>query len=449
MMGATDQTSPAVLVQPSFGEALALWAKIGCLSFGGAAGQIAMLHRAVVDEKKWIEERRFLDSLNFCTLLPGPEAQQLATYLGFLLHGVRGGFAAGLLFVVPGALVMLGLSFLYVLGRGIPVVDGLLFGIKAAVIAIVVEALLKIGKRAFRTRFLVWMAVLSFALLAFLKVPFPVVIGGAALLGAWLAVAKPDLLSLAVRLEAGQPITAQAARAAFQAALVWLVIWWAPVLLAVLWLGPGHLLVELGLFFSKLAVITFGGAYAVLAYLAEAAVHSKGWVKAPEMIDGLGLAETTPGPTILVNQFVGFLAAWRNPAPFSPWLAATLGAIMTVWVTFAPSFVWIFGGAPFVERARSNRRIAGALAMITAAVAGVIASLLLTFALGVLFAKVSVFQAGPLVLPVPDLASLNLAAAGLALLAAFLLFRLHRGVVETVAVLALAGVVATMLPRML
>ncbi|MGL5361728.1 MAG: chromate efflux transporter [Bosea sp. (in: a-proteobacteria)] len=448
-MALADQQSPAALAQPSFREALALWAKIGCLSFGGAAGQIAMLHRAVVDEKKWIEERRFLDALNFCTLLPGPEAQQLATYLGFMLHGVRGGFAAGLLFVVPGALVMLGLSFLYVLGRGIPLVDGLLFGIKAAVIAIVVEALLKIGKRAFKTRFLVWMAVLSFALLAFLKVPFPLVIGGAALIGAWLAVAKPDLLSLAVRPDAGQPSTSKATREAFMAAFVWLLIWWAPVLLAVLLLGPGHLLVELGLFFSKLAVITFGGAYAVLAYLAEAAVHSKGWVKAPEMIDGLGLAETTPGPTILVNQFVGFLAAWRNPAPFSPWLAATLGAIMTVWVTFAPSFVWIFGGAPFVERARSNKRIAGALALITAAVAGVIASLLLTFALGVLFGRVGIWQAGPLVLPIPDLTSLNVAAAGLALLAAFLLFRLHRGVVETVAVLAFAGVAVTMLPKML
>jgi chromate transporter len=365
-----------------------------------------------------------------------------------MLHGVRGGLAAGLLFVVPGALVMLALSFLYVLGRNLPLVDGLFFGIKAAVIAIVLEALLKIGKRAFKTRFLVWAAVASFVLLAFLKVPFPAVIGAAALLGAVLAKARPALLALPERPDAAQPITAQVTRSALMAALVWLMVWWAPVLLAVLWLSPQHLLVELGLFFSKLAVITFGGAYAVLAYLAEAAVHTKGWVKAPEMIDGLGLAETTPGPTILVNQFVGFLAAWRNPAPFSPWLAATLGALMTVWVTFAPSFVWIFGGAPFVERARANRRMAGALALISAAVAGVIASLLLSFSLGVLFGRVGLWQAGPLQLPVPDLSSLNVAAAGLALLAAYLLFKRHRGVVETVGVLALAGVVVTMLPRL-
>lgn len=437
-------TAPAGLASPpTLREATHVWLRVGCLSFGGAAAQIAMLHKTVVDEKRWVEERRFLDALNYCTLLPGPEAQQLATYLGFILHGVRGGVIAGLLFVIPGALLMMALCFLYALGRNLTLVEGLFFGIKAAVIAIVIEALIKIGKRALKTRFLVAAAVASFVALAFLNVDFPFVILAAALAGWFLSVQRPDWLA---RLQAqGVAVKADpaATRAALQAALVWVVIWWAPVALAALSLGAQHILVDVGLFFSKLAMITFGGAYAVLAYLADAAVNDKGWVSAAEMIDGLGLAETTPGPTILVNQFAAFLGGWRNPAPFSPALGAVLAASMAVWVTFAPSFVWIFAGSPYMERVRGNPRIAGALSVITAAVTGVIASLVLKFALGVLFGKVGSFTAGPLVLPVPNLQSLIWPALGLAVVAAIMLFRLHRGVIETVLWLGLAGALVT------
>ncbi len=357
-------------VAPSFGEALRVWAKVGCLSFGGAAAQVAMLHRLVVDEKRWVDERRFLDALNYCTILPGPEAQQLATYLGFMLHGVRGGVAAGLLFVLPGAAVMMGLSLLYALGRDLALVEGVFLGIKAAVIAIVLEALIKIGRRALRTPALIAAALASFVAIAFLKIPFPVLIVTAALIGALMALRAPARLGEGL----GTPLAGRDrpvdAGAAFRAAAAWVAIWWAPVALAALALGPQHLLVDVGLFFSKLAVITFGGAYAVLAYLADAAVHAKGWVTQAEMIDGLGLAETTPGPTILVNQFAAFLAGFRDPAPFGPIFGAVLAATMAVWVTFAPSFVWIFAGSPFVERVRGDLRIAGALRMFTAAVAG-------------------------------------------------------------------------------
>jgi chromate transporter len=440
---AGSKVPDGVAPPPTLAEATRVWLRVGCLSFGGAAAQIAMLHKTVVDEKRWVEERRFLDALNYCTLLPGPEAQQLATYLGFILHGVRGGVIAGLLFVIPGALLMMALCFLYVLGRNLTLVEGLFFGIKAAVIAIVIEALIKIGKRALKTRFLIFAAIASFVALAFLDIDFPYVILAAALAGFILSVQRPEWLGKPQAAATPAKVDPAATRAALLAAAAWVLIWWAPVALAVVTLGAGHILVDVGLFFSKLAMITFGGAYAVLAYLADAAVNDKGWVSAAEMIDGLGLAETTPGPTILVNQFAAFLAGWRNPAPFGPALGAVLAATMAVWVTFAPSFVWIFAGSPFVERVRGNPRIAGALSVITAAVTGVIASLVLKFALGVLFGKVGSFSAGPLTLPVPDLSTLIWPAFGLAIVAGVMLFRLHRGVIETVVWLGLAGAVVT------
>jgi chromate transporter len=441
---AMTSAAPAVAGEPpTLSDATRVWLRIGCLSFGGAAAQIAMLHKAVVDEKRWVDERRFLDALNYCTLLPGPEAQQLATYLGFILHGVRGGVIAGLLFVIPGAVLMMALCFLYALGRNLTLVEGLFFGIKAAVIAIVIEALIKIGKRALKSRFLVAAAALSFAALAFLGIDFPYVIAAAALAGWLLSAARPDWLARPHAAAAPTTPDPVANRAAFQAALTWIVIWWAPVALAAMALGAGHLLVEIGLFFSKLAMITFGGAYAVLAYLADAAVNDKGWLSAAEMIDGLGLAETTPGPTILVNQFAAFLAGWRNPAPFGPALGGLLAAVMAVWVTFAPSFVWIFAGSPYVERVRGNPRIAGALSVITAAVTGVIASLVLKFALGVLFAEVGSVTAGPLRLPAPVLSSMSWPALVLSVIAGVMLFRLHRGVIETVLWLGLAGAILT------
>jgi chromate transporter len=425
---------------PSLAEATRVWLKIGVFSFGGAAAQIAMLHNAVVEDKRWVEERRFLDALNYCTLLPGPEAQQLATYLGFIMHGVRGGVIAGLLFVLPGALIMWALSLIYVLGREITLVQGLFFGIKAAVIAIVLQALIKIAKRSLTTPFLIGAAVLSFVALVVLNIPFPVVILTAGALGAILAVARPGWIGAKA---ASGPVEAPPpgqTATALRAAVIWTVVWWAPVALAVLALGAGHVLVEIGLFFSKLAMITFGGAYAVLAYLADAAVADKGWLSAAEMIDGLGLAETKPGPTILVNQFVAFLAGLRAAEPFSPMVAASLAALMATWVTFAPSFVWIFAGSPFVERVRSEPRVAGALTVITAAVAGIIASLVLRFALGVLFASSSTLSFGPFSLPSPVWGSVIWPAVLLSAVAGALIFALKRGVIETVLVMGAAGV---------
>ena len=414
-----------------FSEALKVWLKIGCLGFGGPAGQIALMHRVLVDEKKWVEESRYLHALNFCMLLPGPEAQKLATYVGWLLHGVKGGLAAGILFVLPGALVMLAVSLLYVLGQGIPVVEGALFGIKAAVLVIVVEALIRIGRRGLKTRFLMTVAGLAFVGIFFLDLPFPLIIVAAAAAG-FVTTAK----SLPGPLEKNASKWREAARAAVVGTALWL----APVVLVVLAFGTSHVLFDIAAFFSKLAVVSFGGAYALLAYMAQQAVESYGWMSAPEMVDGLGLAETLPGPLIKVTQFVGFLAAWRDPAPLSPASAAVLGSALTTWVTFAFPMMLIFAGAPFIEQLRSNHRLSGALAAVTAAVVGVILNLTIWFALHVLFAEVTEARAGPLRWYAFELASLEWKAALLALVAGVLMLRLHRGLVETVAVMAGLGV---------
>ena len=383
--------------KPSFAEALKVWAKIGCIGFGGPAGQIALMHRIVVDEKKWLDEPRFLHALNFCMLLPGPEAQQLATYVGWLLHGVRGGLAAGILFVLPGAVVMLGLSLLYALGRGLSLVDGALFGIKAAVLVIVVEALIRIGKRALKTRLLIGIAAAAFIGIFFFALPFPLIVVGAA----------PDRLP--GRAQCAGPARDQARRRARIRAGRGRVaairhcridrpggLWWTPIPRCDGVARAGSCAGGIGTFFSKLAVVSFGGAYALLAYMAQEVVETNGWMTAPEMVDGLGLAETTPGPLILVTQFVGFLAAFRDAAPFTPITAGVVGAAMTTWVTFAASMLWIFAGAPFVEHLRANKRLTGALAAITAAVVGVILNLSVWFALHVLFGRVQEMHAGPL-----------------------------------------------------
>jgi chromate transporter len=428
------------LASPSFTDLVATFAKIGFLSFGGAAGQIAMMHAIVVDEKKWLDERRFQHALAYCMLLPGPEAQQLATYIGWLTHGVRGGLAAGVLFVLPGALLMLALSFLYMLGTGLSLVDGLFFGVKAAVVAIVVHALLKIAARGLRTRPLYALAATAFLAMLTLDVAFPWIVLGAMAIGALLAYVAPAWLGFGgpeTQRPAGVP--PGATRGAFAAALCCLVAWWAPVALAALALGGDHFLVAVGLYFSKLAVVTFGGAYAVLAYLAQSAVEM-GWVTTGQMIDGLGLAETTPGPTILVNQFVAFVGGWDKASGLPPWLGASLAAAMATWVTFAPSFLWIFGGAPFVDAIRRDRRLAGALAGVTAAVVGVIAFVTLWFGLHVLFREVGEGRAGPLRYFWVSPASLDVAAAALCLVAFALLFGLHRGIVATVAICAALGV---------
>lgn len=443
--GTGTQAAPSAHGKPAFGEIVATFGKIGLLSFGGAAGQIAMMHRIVVDEKKWLDEKRYLHALNYCMLLPGPEAQQLATYVGWLTHGVKGGLAAGLLFVLPGAAIMLALSFLYVLGTGTTLVDGIFLGVKAAVLAIVAQALIKIAKRGLRAPPLYLLAGIAFAAILFLDLAFPLVVLGAGAIGAVAAVYLPAAFSIAAVAEPPAPAPAGRTRTALIAALGCLVVWWAPVALAALLLGSDHILVELGLFFSKLAVLTFGGAYAVLAWLAQAGVEM-GWATTREMIDGLGLAETTPGPTILVNQFVAYLGAMRAPGALPPLVAATLGAMMATWVTFVPSFLWIFAGAPFVEDLRRNTRLAGALAGITAAVVGVIAYIALWFGLNVLFGSTGFAMAGPIRYPWIDITSLDWRTALLSAVAFALVFGLHRSIVTTVGVLAVAGVLLNGLP---
>jgi chromate transporter len=434
-------SQPAV----SFGEAVRVWLKIGCLGFGGPAGQIALMHRILVDEKKWVEESRYLHALNFCMLLPGPEAQKLATYVGWLLHGVRGGLAAGILFVLPGALVMLAVSLLYVLGRGVPVIEGALFGIKAAVLVIVVEALIRIGRRSLKTWLLVGLSGLAFIGIFFLDLPFPLIVAAAAAVGFTVTRTSPALLGL----KSGAHPAVESApgrwRQAARAAAIGMVLWWAPVALAVVLLGPGHVLVDIGMFFSKLATVSFGGAYALLSYMAQQAVETYGWMTAPEMVDGLGLAETLPGPLIKVTQFVGFLGAYRAAEPFSPVAAGVIGSALTTWVTFVPPMMLIFVGAPFVEQLRSNQRLSGALAAITAAVVGVILNLTLWFVLHVLFANVEEMRAGPLRWYAFDPSTLDLKAAALAVVAGILAFRFHRGLIEMVAIMAALGVAVRLL----
>jgi chromate transporter len=420
----------------TFGEALRVWFKIGCLGFGGPAGQIALMHRILVDEKKWVEESRYLHALNFCMLLPGPEAQKLATYVGWLLHGVRGGLAAGILFVLPGAVVMLAVSLLYVLGRGVPLIDGALFGIKAAVLVIVVEALIRIGRRALKSRLLIGIAAGAFIGIFFLDLPFPLIVAIAGGIGFFLTRSQAG--------SRGEPIPGRWRQFAIST-VVGLALWWTPVALAVMFLGTGHVMTQIGLFFSKLAVVSFGGAYALMAYMAQEAVENQGWMSAPEMVDGLGLAETLPGPLIKVTQFVGFLAAFRAPEPFSPVWSAVIGSALTTWVTFVPPMLLIFAGAPFVEQLRSNQRLSGALSAVTAAVVGVILNLTVWFVLHVLFAHVTEARAGPLRWYEFDPFSLDLKVAALALVAVVLAFVLHRGLLQLVAIMAALGIAVRLL----
>ncbi len=419
---------------PSFAEALRVWARIGCLSFGGPAAQIALMHREVVEERRWVGEARFLHALNFCMLLPGPEAMQLATYLGWLMHGVKGGVAAGLLFILPGALVMLALSFLYALLGQVPVMAMLFLGLKCAVLVLVIEALLRVARRALQGALPWAAAAAAFAALFLLTVPFPLVVLGAALLGWALpgafnpsghkARSGGDHSALDAALAAEPGRIAALAGGARRAGLLAVALWLWPVALL---MGQGGVLADVGVFFSKMAVVTFGGAYAVLAYVAQEAVEHYRWLSAPEMLAGLGLAETTPGPLILVLQFVGFLAGWRDSGAWG----AVAGAGLTLWVTFLPCFAWIFLGAPYVERMHGHAKLAGALAAVTAAVVGVIANLAIWFALRVLFAEV------PGLLPAWH--TLRWEALALSLLAAALLFGTRLGVVRTLGLTALAG----------
>ena len=412
---------------PTFAEALRVWARIGVLSFGGPAGQIALMHRELVEERKWIDEPRYLNALNFCMLLPGPEAMQLATYVGWRLHGLKGGLAAGLLFVLPGALVVLVLSMLYAAFGKLPVAEAVFIGVKAAVLAIVVEALLRIARRSLKTNVEWLIGGLAFVGIYFLAVPFPIIVLCAALVGFFRASAPKEPVQ-------ATPASVSLAQTA-ATVLVWLAIWVLPLLALAAMFGQSHVTTQLALFFSKLAVVTFGGAYAVLAYMAQDVVTHYGWLTAGEMLDGLGLAETTPGPLILVTEFVGFLAAHRHGGG-NPWMMGVLGAAVTLWATFVPCFLWIFAGAPYIERLNAEPRLKSALAAVTAAVVGVILNLTVWFALHVLFATVREHNVGPLRLQVPELASVSWPALLLSALAVVLLFVLHRGIVTTLGICA-------------
>ena len=429
---------------PTFRELLRVFTRIGFTSFGGPAGQIALMHRELVDERRWVSEAQFLHALNFCHLLPGPEAQQLATWIGWKLHGTRGGLAAGLLFVLPGAAVILALSMFYALAANLGWVAGLFLGIKAAVLAIVVQALLRIARRALDTRFKQTLALAAFAALFLFALPFPLVVLGAGAAGMVVAAWRPGWLALKPVGEV-PPTSPRPWGKSLRAAALWGVIWALPMAAILVTLGRGHVLWEIGAFFSQLAVVTFGGAYAVLAYMAQEAVQQHQWLAAREMADGLGLAETTPGPLILVTQFVGTLAAFRAPEPFSPVMAGLIGAGLTTWVTFAPCFLWIFTFAPWIERMEHAVRLKGGLAALTAAVVGVIGNLTVWFTLHVLFARVDEARFGVLRLYMPDLASLDWHAAMLTMLSALLIFRFGWSVMRVLGAAAIGGFVLTLI----
>ncbi len=445
-------TAPPPLTLPvSLRQATLVWARIALLSFGGPAGQIALMHRVLVDERRWLGEGRFLHALNYCMLLPGPEAQQLATYIGWLMHGVRGGLIAGGLFILPGAVAIMALSWLYAGLGAVPVVQALFFGLKAAVIAIIVDALVRIGRRALTNVVLRGVAAAAFLALFVFHIPFPLVVLAAGLAGygggrLGLAALRPGIghdpsgTGLADRdtvLGEILPAHARPTRGwSLRVGLLCLALWLGPVAALVLVLGPGNVFAQIALFFSQMAVVTFGGAYAVLSYVAQQAVEHFGWLRPGEMLDGLALAETTPGPLIMVTQFVGFLAGSRAPGGLPPLVAGTLGGLLTTWVTFVPCFLWIFLGAPHVERLRRHRALSAALAAITAAVVGVILNLGLWFALHALFSD-QLRRAG---IDLPVLSSVDWPAALLTLAAVLAVFRLKWGVLPVLGFCAVAGI---------
>ena len=444
-MNIRDNSAAATL--PSFETAVRLWFHIGCLSFSGPAGQIALLHREVVDRRNWVSDRRFLHALNFCTLLPGPEAQQLATYLGWLMHGPKGGFAAGLLCVMPGALGRRALSMIYATFGAVPLIAALFFGLKSAVLVLVFEAVLRLGRRALKGRLAYGLAAIAFAALFLFSVPFPAVVLAAALIG-YLA---PESFSIAehgkatdapsalldAELDADPARAGRLARSARTAAFVTCGLWLLPV---VLLLPSGGVYADVAWFFSKMAIVTFGGAYAVLAYVAQDAVQSYHWLSAAEMLSGLGFAETTPGPLILVLQFVGFLAGYRAPGSLSGLAGGIAASVLTLWVTFAPCFIFVFLGAPLIERLQGNRAAASALAAITACIVGVIANLAVWFAVHGLFTHTTPVHAAMMPFEAPVLSNLDPWALLLALIAAVSLLRLKLGMAGTLAICAAASI---------
>lgn len=439
----------------SFMEAFKVWLRVAALSFGGPAGQIAVMHRIVVDEKKWVGEGRFLHALNYCMLLPGPEAQQLAVYLGWLLHRTAGGLVAGILFILPGFLSILALSYIYVLYGDVTAVAGLFFGLKAAVLAIVLQAVIRIGSRALKGPAMVAIAATAFIAIFAFQVPFPLIILMAGFIGyVGTRAGSPLFAASGGHKSASGKILSDADSAlgegmpaharpnlqwSLRVSVILLVLWLAPVALLYVTLGPDNVFTQIGVFFSKMAVVTFGGAYAVLAYVAQEAVQNYQWLRPGEMLDGLGMAETTPGPLIMVLQFVGFMGAYRDAGGLGPLQAATIGAVLATWVTFVPCFLWIFLGAPFIEKLRGNIALTGAMSAITAAVVGVILNLAVWFGLHTLFSQLVPWRFGALALEVPVLSSLVLPSLLLTLAAALAIFRFKASVIATLLASALAG----------
>jgi len=437
----------------SFGEAFRVWLRVALLSFGGPAGQIAVMHRILVEEKNWISESRFLHALNYCMLLPGPEAQQLATYIGWLLHRTAGGIMAGILFILPGVICIMGLSYIYAAFGNVGFIEALFFGLKAAVLAIVIQAVVRVGKRALRNRVMIALAAIAFIAIFFFSVPFPVIIITAGVIGYFGARSgRPEFAAVGhgggknaavdsmLGDESPDHIRPSVPRA-LRVSAVWLLLWLVPVGALLIAFGEANVFSQIALFFSKMAMVTFGGAYAVLAYVAQQAVEHYHWVQPREMLDGLGMAETTPGPLIMVLQFVGFMAAYRDPGTLSPMLAGTLGGLLATWVTFTPCFLWIFLGAPFIETLRGNKGLAGALTAITAAVVGVILNLSIWFALHTVFRETSPVRSFGLSFDMPVLSSVDIPALVLAIAAATAVFRFNMGMLTVLAGSCAAGVV--------
>jgi chromate transporter len=435
-----------------FGEAFRVWLRVALLSFGGPAGQIAVMHRILVDEKRWVSEGRFLHALNYCMLLPGPEAQQLATYIGWLMHRTAGGLMAGGLFVLPGIIAIMGLSYVYAAYGNVWYVEAVFFGLKAAVLAIVLQAVVRVGKRALRNRIMMTLAAIAFVGIFFFAVPFPIIIIAAGAIGYFGAMSgRPEFAGAehggakgaAVDSMLGDEVPEHARRNAartLRIGLFWLSLWLGPVAILLIALGPANTFSQIALFFSKMAMVTFGGAYAVLAYVAQQAVEHYHWLQPREMLDGLGMAETTPGPLIMVLQFVGFMAAYRDPGGLPPMLAATLGGLLATWVTFTPCFLWIFVGAPYIEKLRGNKGLAGALGAITAAVVGVILNLSIWFALHMLFKETKPVRSFGLSFDMPVFSSIDVAALVLAVAAATAIFRFNLGMLTVLAGSCVAGV---------
>lgn len=462
-------------VTPTYREAFWTWCRVALLSFGGPAGQIAVMNRIIVEEKKWISESRFLHALNFCMLLPGPEAQQLATYIGWMLHGTRGGLTAGILFILPGCLAILALSFLYVLCNGVTLVEGLFFGLKSAVLAIVIEAVIRIGKKVLKNKAMFAIAITAFVALFCFQVPFPLIVAAAGFIGLLGGLLQPKLFDVIgagkgsgksdKKSDSSSPANRDAASSttsktdtevvierrtlaqqlsrSLLICSIFLPLWFGPIWATRVYLGPQSVYEQEGLFFSKAAVVTFGGAYSVLSYVGQEGVDRYGWLQPGEMADGLGMAETTPGPLIMVVQFVGFMGAYRNPGPFSPLVGACLGSLITTWVTFVPCFFWVFLGAPYIEQLRNNRMLRSALSAITASVVGVVMNLAIWFAIHTLFRETTHYSLGVVSLELPTWPTINLAATFLSAIACVQTFYLKHNMFYTLATAVVLGIVCS------